>query len=280
MIPEVHESIARLEQQQELLFSLGLSSTTKPAPRPIPPVRVSTPTSVPPVSPSKALRRPIPPLLVSPAKSLKEVDFPLKEAKSLKGIISYLTRKHGGNVHDKGIVTITSKSVRNDQSWCAARNVADLTSDSSFLSKNEPGQWICWDFHEMRVRPTHYTIKSWFLKSLVVDRSLDGEAWTEIDRQTNNEDFNSDWWVTASFAVAKSAECRFIRLTQTGKSHWPAADLRIRAFAFGSELRSIGQFSFGNSSLTSIFIPQSVYFIHSSPFCCKSLASVCFARHS
>jgi hypothetical protein len=30
------------------------------------------------------------------------------EARSLDGIISYLTRKHGGNVHDKGIVTITS----------------------------------------------------------------------------------------------------------------------------------------------------------------------------
>jgi hypothetical protein len=44
----------------------------------------------------------------------REVEFPLKEAKSLEGIISYLTRKHGGNVHDKGIVTITSKSVASD----------------------------------------------------------------------------------------------------------------------------------------------------------------------
>jgi hypothetical protein len=37
------------------------------------------------------------------------VEFPLKEAESSEGIISYLTRKYGGNVHDKGIVTITSK---------------------------------------------------------------------------------------------------------------------------------------------------------------------------
>jgi hypothetical protein len=37
------------------------------------------------------------------------VTFPLNEADSLDGVISYLTRKRGGNVHDKGIVTITSK---------------------------------------------------------------------------------------------------------------------------------------------------------------------------
>jgi hypothetical protein len=43
-----------------------------------------------------------------------EVEFQLKEAKSLDGMISYLTRKHGGNVHDKGIVRITSKSVASD----------------------------------------------------------------------------------------------------------------------------------------------------------------------
>jgi hypothetical protein len=42
------------------------------------------------------------------------LEFPLKEAKSVDGIISYLTRKHGGNVHGKGIATITSKSVMYD----------------------------------------------------------------------------------------------------------------------------------------------------------------------
>jgi hypothetical protein len=46
---------------------------------------------------------------------VKEVEFPLKEANSLDGIIFYLTRKHGGNVHENGIVTITSKSVYKDK---------------------------------------------------------------------------------------------------------------------------------------------------------------------
>jgi hypothetical protein len=38
----------------------------------------------------------------------------MKVAESLEGIISYLTKKHGGNVHEKGIVTIASKSVYDD----------------------------------------------------------------------------------------------------------------------------------------------------------------------
>jgi hypothetical protein len=172
---------------------------------------------------------------VSLKKSLNEVEFPLKKAKSLDGIISYLTQKHGGNVHDKGIITLTSKSVLSHNPKCALRNVADLTSGSWFWSKDEPGQWVCWDFHEMRVRPTHYTIKGYCLKSWVIESSLDGEAWTEIDRKTDTQDFKD--WKTASFAVSKSAECGFIRLTQTGKRRDGQDDLCIKAFeVFGTLL--------------------------------------------
>jgi hypothetical protein len=83
----------------------------------------------------------------------------------------------------------------------------------------------------MRVRPTHYTINCWLLKSWVVESSLDGEAWTEIDRKTDNKDFE-EGWPTASFAVSKSADCRFIRLTQTSKNHLAGDSLYIRAFEF------------------------------------------------
>jgi hypothetical protein len=76
---------------------------------------------------------PVPP--VSPSKSLKQVEFPLKEIKSVAGIISYLTLKHGENIQDRGIVTMTSKSVDSGP----LRNVADITSNSCFWSENEPG---------------------------------------------------------------------------------------------------------------------------------------------
>jgi hypothetical protein len=122
------------------------------------------------------------------------VRCPMLRPKSREGIIAYLTTKH--------------------------ENVADLTSDSEFFRSGiMPGQWVCWDFREMRVRPTHYTIKTLCLKSWVVEGSLDGKSWTEIDRQTNNQDFKDRHLIpTASFAVSNPAECRFIRLTQTGEN--------------------------------------------------------------
>jgi hypothetical protein len=179
----------------------------------------------------------VPPPDPVPPASPPEVMVPFKKGLFSKpdpfdGIISYLTRKHGGNVHHKGIVTITSKPV-GDSCYYTNRapwSVADFTSESEFRSEDEPGQWICWDFHKLCVRPTHYTIKCYRLKSWVVESSLDGEAWTGIDRQTDNEHFI--YRAMASFAVSNLAECRFIRLTQTGKSHCWQNYLHIQAVEF------------------------------------------------
>jgi hypothetical protein len=99
-----------------------------------------------------------------------------------------------------------------------AENVAEITSSRYFCSKNEPGQWVCWDFREMRVRLTHYTICSRSLKSWILEASLDGASWTEADRQTGNLDFRFGT-NTVSFAVSTPTECRFIRLTQTDKDY-------------------------------------------------------------
>jgi hypothetical protein len=89
--------------------------------------------------------------------------LPLKEAKSLDG-----------SDHEKGIVIISSNSVLGGDSKDSAKYVADLTSDSAFYSKDEPGEWICWDFREMRDRPTHSAMWTWGVKSWVVEGSIDG----------------------------------------------------------------------------------------------------------
>jgi hypothetical protein len=77
-----------------------------------------------------------------------------------EGIISYVTRKHGGNVHDHGIVKITSYEPYDGSSSDAAKNAADLTADSFFHSKNAPNQWLCYDFGDRRIILTHYSIRS------------------------------------------------------------------------------------------------------------------------
>jgi hypothetical protein len=147
--------------------------------------------------------------------------------KSLDGIIRHLTNEYGGNVHEKGIVIITAKSCF----WDDLKNVADVTdAESNYFSLNEPDQWVCWDFHERRVRATHYTLRAYCLRSWVIEGSLDGESWIEIDRQTDNQDFRD--LGLASFAVSNPVAFRFVRLAQTGKTHRNADNLGLRAVEF------------------------------------------------
>jgi hypothetical protein len=159
--------------------------------------------------------RPVP---VAPApKSQTQVEIPLTEPESLDGIISYLTKKHGGNVHEQGIVTITSKSLRTfNIEIVAIKNVADLTAESRFVSGDEPGQWICWDFHEMRVIPVCYTIEAYTLQDWELQGSVDGKRWTVIGGATGIGNFELCSDVT-SFPCFQRGESRYTRLPQTGQ---------------------------------------------------------------
>jgi hypothetical protein len=58
----------------------------------------------------------------------------------LCGIISHLSERCGGNVHDHQLVTITANQPLNDKPCYAAKNAADLTANSYFCSANEPNQ--------------------------------------------------------------------------------------------------------------------------------------------
>jgi hypothetical protein len=153
-------------------------------------------------------------------KLAKQVEIPMHEDKSLDGIISYLTKEHDGDVHDKGILTVTSKSVFSAEPRNAVTNAVALSAVSWFTSWDEPDQWICWDFHNTPVGLTGYTIWAQWLASWILEGSVDdSENWTEIDRQTENQDFK-DGMRRASFAVSRSAEFRRIRLTQTSANHF------------------------------------------------------------
>jgi hypothetical protein len=163
------------------------------------------------------------------------------------GIIAHLTRECGGNVHDRNVVDVTSGSFEkeidgadphsgvcyNDPDY-AAKNAADLETDSCFQSafrsssENIPhtrNNWICYDFKERRIVPTHYTIRTYddgpgraHLKSWLVETSTDGENWREVAREDNNKQLNGEYF-TATFPVAGGEECRFIRLVNIGRNH-------------------------------------------------------------
>jgi hypothetical protein len=179
------------------------------------------------------------------------------------GIIAHLTRECGGNVNDCHIVDITSGSFEKETQganrhsgayhnnpWCAAQNAADLETDSFFESafrgrdENIPhtrNNWICYDFKEKRVIPTHYAIRthSWYpggchLKSWLVETSEDGESWQEVARQEDKWEIQGEYFLR-TFPVASCGECRFIRLVNIGRNQSDNDILCISAWEiFGS----------------------------------------------
>jgi hypothetical protein len=149
---------------------------------------------------------------------------------SLDGIIAQLTRDHGGNVHDFGIVDISSKSVHGSY---LASNVADLQTTTYFWSVNAPDQRLCFDFKNRRVRPTHYSIHAhsshFFLRSWTFEGSTDGSSWISLAEEKDNATMNATRPI-GTFSVRESGEFRFIRLRQTGKN--TCGDDYLLLFAF------------------------------------------------
>jgi hypothetical protein len=163
------------------------------------------------------------------------------------GIIAHLTRECGGNVHDRNVIEVTSGSFEKEtvganpdsgaydnQPHCAAKNAADLETVSCFFSAyrtrkedipHTRNNWICYDFKERRIVPTHYTIRThrndlgWaHLKSWLVETSMDGENWREVAHEEDNKQLNGYLFI-ATFPVAGGEECRFIRLVNIGRNH-------------------------------------------------------------
>jgi hypothetical protein len=180
------------------------------------------------------------------------------QARRVDGIIAHLSRECGGNVRDRHVVDITSGSFEkqtyganphsgaynNSRIW-AAQNAADLENTSVFGSAfRQEGEgiqftrnnWLCYDFKERRIVPTHYTIRTYdcgpgdsHLRSWVVETSTDGENWREVAREKNNDQLNGHMFV-GTFALAGAGECRFIRLVQIGRNYQGNDTLYISAW--------------------------------------------------
>ena len=104
------------------------------------------------------------------------------------------------------------------------QNVVEFESESRFYSKDEPNQYIMFDFKDRRISPTHYMIKTQgcganccHMKSWVCELSEDGVEWTEGDRQESSSKLNGSFLVGA-FSIKTEAplKYRFIRIRQTG----------------------------------------------------------------
>jgi hypothetical protein len=159
----------------------------------------------------------------------------------LDGILAHLSRQCGGNVHDCGVVDVTSSPPYTHHK--AAKWAADVQTNTNFASAFEHGvphtrnNWICYDFKHRCVVTTHYSLRSWNqgrvgysnMKSWVLEVSTDGNDWAEVDHRENNAQLNGAN-ATAVFEVVRRERCRFIRLVNIGNSHIGSNQICICSF--------------------------------------------------
>ncbi len=154
------------------------------------------------------------------------------KGEKFSGIIAYLTKRYGGNVAVKGVVDLTGKDLTVPHHLCNAVDLCNM--GNRYTGADNPNQWLCLDFKERRVSLTHYSWACWHGKSWVLEGSVDGETWNELDRRDNNNELygppvpGAGRWrqargpeiKSASFSVTNPVHAlRFVRLRQTGKNH-------------------------------------------------------------
>jgi hypothetical protein len=108
-----------------------------------------------------------------------------------------------------------------------AKNLTDLTNINRFLSSDPQTQTetVIYDFKQMIFIPAHSTIWSNeqergndCMKSLVIQASIDGQKWEEIDPRDNDEHLNRSLDVH-SHEFSKVHRCRYLRISSTGPNH-------------------------------------------------------------
>lgn len=165
---------------------------------------------------------------------LKKLHFkPTANAGNLNGIIRYLTNVAGGNVHDKGVVTLSSLSIYptyKNSNVKFACDLDDTQETSLFHSCELPNSWLQYDFGERRVHPTHYSIRcrnfgfdasnprDWILEG---SNTADKNDWKKLDERKGDTSFMMASQ-SQTFDVREELEpnesFRFLRIKQNGQS--------------------------------------------------------------
>ena len=149
------------------------------------------------------------------------------------GIVNYIKQKTGENPHLNGQIKISYLS---GNPYC--EKLFDYDWKCYWSSTNSPGQWINFEFTNNLIYLTDYSLKTpnsrkgWnHLKSWVIEGSLDGISWTEIDEQNDSKDLNGNNHI-ATFHCRHPTKAKFIRLRQIGKNHHNSDDIQLTNIEF------------------------------------------------
>lgn len=158
-------------------------------------------------------------------KPSKITEFKFDPNNKFNGILKHLSDETNGNILENGTVGITTNSVENS---CPIKNLVDFKSKEYYRSVEDPFAVITFDFKGRSVQITSYSIQTgtWgedqgHLKDWVIEGSVDGNKYEEIDSRSNNSLLRGNR-NSASFEVNSKKEkfYQFIRLRQTGATSW------------------------------------------------------------
>ena len=146
--------------------------------------------------------------------------------KRLKGIINHLGNGNSKSVLDKNIVNVTASSIYD--SYHPSQNALDHENDKKwFASKDQPDSWLCIDFINHRVSPSHYSIQSHgqgskgelHPQTWEISGSNDNSHWTNLDSRYNDKSLDSKL-VTVTFPIQNKTNeyYRYLRIMQEGEN--------------------------------------------------------------
>lgn len=146
------------------------------------------------------------------------------------GIIKKLTDENGGrNIHDCGIIEVTSDFTFSNQDNHQPKNVVAFSTNGCFYSRNENNATIVFDFKDnLKINIENYSLKSicsggsygCHLRNWAIDVSDDGNEWTTIHNVVNCPDMNEPCTIKTFAVYANDLLTRYCRLRVTGEN-WP-----------------------------------------------------------
>lgn len=161
-------------------------------------------------------------------KQYSEVTFSGSQDDRFKGIISKLGNGNAKSAYENKIIDITASSYHNDSLHPSKaleyeNNDYYHSLDNGNYCNEGHIEWLCVDFKERKVKPYHYSIKSYprgghNLQNWVLEGSNDGESWKDLDTQNGNKSLDGSNKAN-TFEVPNSQNnkfYRYLRIRQTG----------------------------------------------------------------
>lgn len=161
----------------------------------------------------------------------KIVEMKYNPKNKLNGILNHLSSICNGNLHDNGVVCVTTNSIENDQKKFHPRVVIDKFNKKrhyDYRSKDIGNAFVCFDFGENRkVQLTNYVIESshkpkgtCHLKNWKIEGTNNKNNWKDVLDVRNDVSSLRGEGKIADFDISSPNDkfYRYIRIHQSGKS--------------------------------------------------------------